>query len=62
MLSVLLSRAVWRGNADDLNLKFSCKGSSHQPPAFTGGVFVLVGSANEGAVNLPELEAQHGLN
>jgi hypothetical protein len=50
MLSVLLSRAVWRGNADDLNLKFSFKGSSHQPPAFTGGVFVLVGSANEGAV------------
>jgi len=50
MLSVLLSRAVWRGKADDLNLKFSFKGSSQQPPAFTGGVFVLVGSANGGAV------------
>ncbi len=49
MLSVLLLRAVWRGNADDLNLTFSFEGSSIHRQQLPGGVFVF-GRFHEGAV------------
>jgi hypothetical protein len=41
MLSALLLHAVWRGNADDLDLTFSFEGSSIHRQQFPGGVFVF---------------------
>jgi hypothetical protein len=49
MLSALLSRAVWRGDADDLGFAFSFEEVT--PTArFSGGVFVSSWFRNEGAV------------
>jgi len=49
MLSALLLHAIWRGNADDLDLTFSSEGLSTHRQQFPGGVFVFRWS-NEGAV------------
>jgi hypothetical protein len=50
MLSVLLLRAVWRGDADDLGFWFGLEGSFTHRQQYPGGVFVFCWSRNEGAV------------
>jgi hypothetical protein len=50
MLSVLLLRAVWRGDADDLGFWFALEGSLTHRQQYPGGVFVFCWSRNEGAV------------
>jgi hypothetical protein len=41
MLSVLLLRAVWRGNVEAVELTFSFEGSSTHRQQLPGGVFVF---------------------
>jgi hypothetical protein len=42
MLSVLLLRAVWRGDADDLGFWFGLEGSFTHRQQYPGGVFVFL--------------------
>jgi hypothetical protein len=50
MLSVLLLRAVWRGDADDLGFWFSFEGSSPTASSFRAVSLFFGWSRNEGAV------------